>query len=148
MAKQHHIFVYGTLKRGQCREQCWPAPPISVVAAWTLGAVYDLGPYPAMIVGSSRIAGQLWTYSDSQIDAVRKELDCIEVTNQPGYPNEYDRVEIEVNLLDGSKLLAETYLFSRPAELTKIGRLVPSSLTLEQADYVIWPLSSPWLEAI
>jgi gamma-glutamylcyclotransferase (GGCT)/AIG2-like uncharacterized protein YtfP len=148
MTIQHHIFVYGTLKRGQCREQCWPVPPISIVAAWTLGAVYDLGPYPAMIAGSSRIAGQLWTYSESQIDAVRKELDCIEVTNQPGYPNEYDRVEIEVNLLDGSKLLAETYLFSRPAELTKIGRLVPSSLTLEQAGYVIWPISSPWLEAI
>lgn len=148
MTKQYHIFVYGTLKRGQCREECWPLPPIGVVAAWTLGAVYDLGPYPAMIAGKARIAGQLWTYSESQIDEVRKMLDCIEVTNQPGYPNEYDRVEIEVNLLDGSKLLAETYLFSRPAELTKIARLVPSSLVYEHAEYVIWPHSSPWLEAI
>lgn len=101
-----------------------------------------------MIAGISRIAGQLWTYSESQIDEVRKVLDCIEVTNQPGYPNEYDRVEVEVNLLDGSKLPAETYLFSRPAELTKIGRLIAPSLKLEQANYVIWPLSSPWLEAI
>src|SRR5436853_6029420 len=31
------LFVYGTLQRGQCREQFWPHPPISVEGATIRG---------------------------------------------------------------------------------------------------------------
>lgn len=45
------LFVYGTLKRGQCRETMWPRPPVSVRPAFIRGRLYDLGPYPAIWCG-------------------------------------------------------------------------------------------------
>lgn len=144
MNELHHLFVYGTLKRGQCRESCWPIAPLSVVAAWTLGRLYDLGPYPAMIQGSTPVAGQVWSYEGHAIEKVRQVLDCIEVTNQPGIPNEYDRVKVDVHTLDGLTLVAETYLFSRPDQLVQIGTLHAETLEYRSKRYAIWPKNCEW----
>ncbi len=56
------VFVYGTLKTGQCRESCWPRKPLEVRRAWTLGALYDTGPYPALFAGEDMVAGQVWIF--------------------------------------------------------------------------------------
>ncbi len=140
----HHVFVYGTLKQGQCREKCWPLEPLSVVAAWTLGRLYDLGPYPAMVRGDTPVAGQLWSYNGQAIEKVRLELDCIEVTNQPGIPNEYDRVEVQVHTLDGTTLMAETYLFSRPDQLVRFAKLHSAELDYGELKLAVWPKNCPW----
>jgi gamma-glutamylcyclotransferase (GGCT)/AIG2-like uncharacterized protein YtfP len=97
-----------------------------------------------MIRGTMAVAGQLWSYDECAIENVRRVLDRIEVTNQPGIPNEYDRVEVEVNTLDGEKLIAETYLFSHPADLVRIGTLHAEMLEWERRRFAIWPQNCEW----
>jgi gamma-glutamylcyclotransferase (GGCT)/AIG2-like uncharacterized protein YtfP len=145
MTELQHVFVYGTLKQGQCREKCWPFSPVIITSAWTVGEMYDFGPYPAMVPGNFRIAGQLWSYRKQDILAVIKVLDRIEVTNQPGIPNEYDRVRIPVFTLDNLEHLAETYLFADPLQLKRSAKLVPASLLHLGFDYVVWPVGAEWI---
>lgn len=143
----NYVFVYGTLKLGQCRQSCWPIEPLQVMPAWVYGQLFDLGPYPAMIPGSSRVAGQVWAYSDADIVKVLKTLDEIEVTNQPGVPNEYDRVHETAYLLDGQQVPVQTYHFANQLQLKYAKLVTPSFLQADQL-YAIWPTSSRWLEAI
>lgn len=146
MSATQNIFVYGTLKRGQCRESCWPEVPLQIRPAWVHGCLFDLGPYPALIHGQDRIAGQLWSFRSDQIDLVRKALDRIEVTNQPGIPNEYDRIVVQACLLDGQYESAECYFFSDIRQLTQAYRPISPSLSHKGETYVIWPKSSKWIE--
>ena len=107
------FFVYGTLKNGQCRESCWPAKPLSITAAWTQGQLFSRADYPAMIAGSDKVTGELWTFADPNVDMVIRELDRIEETNQPGRPDLYRRVIVPVFNLDDEFLVrAYTYLYA------------------------------------
>ncbi len=137
-----HIFVYGTLKSGQCRERCWPSPPLKVRRAWTFGELYDLGAFPAMIQGVSRIAGQVWTYRAADATEVFRVLDEIEGTNQAGYENEYDRQRVPVTLPGGGELVASAYFYAKKQELTAEQRISPAFHAGES--YAIWPRGSSW----
>jgi gamma-glutamylcyclotransferase (GGCT)/AIG2-like uncharacterized protein YtfP len=77
------FFVYGTLKRGQLRESCWPHAPRSIQAAYVRGSLFDLGPYPAMTTGEDWVAGELWTFAARHIETTLQTLDQIE-GYQPG----------------------------------------------------------------
>ncbi len=72
------VFVYGTLKRGECRESCWPRAPLRVETAATKGQLYDLGPYPALCPGEGSVAGEVWTFAPRDMPATRAALDEIE----------------------------------------------------------------------
>lgn len=136
--KLEHVFVYGTLKRGQCREDLWPRPPASVAPAWTLGSLFDLGPYPALLAGSDRVLGELWSFEPSQMAAVLEVLDRIEGTNQPGLPNEYDRLQVQVTSWAGGKLEASTYRCADQAIADRLEPLVANCF-IEDEPYVQWP---------
>lgn len=140
----HHVFVYGTLKKGQCRENCWPIAPVAIRPAWTVGELFDLGPYPAMLPGSSRIAGQLWSFSAKDIATVIKALDQVEVTNQPGIPNEYDRVRVAAFTLDCLEHQAESYLFADARRLRRLAKVVAASVVFQDCHYVVWPVGTSW----
>lgn len=97
------LFVYGTLKRGQCRQSLWPRKPTRVSESFICGRLYDLGPYPAIRVDGDDamethgfdldwIAGELWTFHRGDMPATLAVLDEIEQTNQPGRRNLYDHV--------------------------------------------------------
>jgi gamma-glutamylcyclotransferase (GGCT)/AIG2-like uncharacterized protein YtfP len=133
-----HIFVYGTLKRGQCREKCWPLQPLQIRQAWTLGKLIDLGPYPALLEGNDRIHGELWSFKECDIAWVRQVLDKVEVTNQPGVPNEYDRVPVLVQLFDGGEVTAETYRLASQSSAFPMVPVAPS-LWIQDQRYVVWP---------
>ncbi|MGI9470254.1 MAG: gamma-glutamylcyclotransferase family protein [Rubripirellula sp.] len=90
------VFVYGTLKRGQCRDGLWPCVPRSVNATWTRGTLYGRSDYPAMIPGQDRVTGECWSFSAEDMVAVMQTLDRIEGANQPGQPDLYHRVEVDV----------------------------------------------------
>jgi gamma-glutamylcyclotransferase (GGCT)/AIG2-like uncharacterized protein YtfP len=140
-----NIFVYGTLKKGQCREQCWPLSPLSTRAAWTFGQLYDLGEYPAMLPGNERVAGQVWSYHKSDLQRVLGVLDRIEGTNQPGCVNEYDRVEILVTVRGSDTAFpALAYVYARPSLLERYARRMSRSLDLQEGSYLIWPADSGW----
>ncbi len=136
-----HVFVYGTLKRGQCRQTCWPKTPRLIRGAWTRGELIDLGPYPALLAGADRVWGELWSFDAEVIHIVHRTLDRIEVTNQPGIPNLYDRVHVTVTLAAGEELIASTYRFANCDQAARAQPLQPSIRINDQL-YVVWPSTS------
>lgn len=133
-----HIFVYGTLKRGECREGCWPRIAANIRPAWTSGSLVDLGPYPALIAGHDHVRGELWSFHPADVEAVLHRLDQVEVTDQPGLVNEYDRIRVTVTLDDGQTESAYAYRFSEQQPLPAVRRLTPNMHFNGQA-FVVWP---------
>jgi len=72
------VFVYGTLKRGQEREGCWPRKPLRVASAEMRGQLYDLGPYPALVPGTDRVLGELWFLAEADVAETLRVLDEVE----------------------------------------------------------------------
>lgn len=139
-----HFFVYGTLKRGQCRENCWPTPPLDVKVAWTFGKLYDLGPYPALLADdpptADRVLGQLWTFRQMDYSMITHKLDQIEGTNQGNAPNEYDRVGLTVTILEsGEPVQAQGYVYAVAERLRQVARRVSATLQFDRQPYVVWP---------
>ena len=89
------VFVYGTLKRGQCRAACWPREPLSVCEAWTWACLYGRSDYPAMTAGRNRVLGELWKFPADRMAEVLAKIDQVEGTNQPGQEDLYVRVAIK-----------------------------------------------------
>lgn len=141
-ARLEHVFVYGTLKRGQCRERCWPRTPVRIEPAWTLGSLRDLGPYPALLVGSDRVLGELWSFEPRDILDVLTVLDQIEGTDQPGLPNEYDRVQVHVTSLAKWEAVASTYCYADQSIVARLQPL-PANYLMEGQPYVQWPRHNP-----
>ncbi len=135
-----HFFVYGTLKRGQCREKCWPYKPQHVYPAWTPGRLFDLGEYPALLPGNDKVLGEVWQFRDDQANAVLAVLDEIEVTNQPGVANLYDRIICQANLAatsdhEVSQIPAYAYRFAHP--ISEAQYIAP--VKGDDKRYVSWP---------
>jgi gamma-glutamylcyclotransferase (GGCT)/AIG2-like uncharacterized protein YtfP len=138
------VFVYGTLKTGQCREGCWPRRPREIRKAWTRGELYDTGPYPAMFPGEDMVAGQVWIFDRSDMEAVIRELDLVE-EYQPGQEstNLYNRQVIECFDQQGDGWSAFTYIYGRENERGFFKRM--------RADYswgerrlAVWPAGADW----
>lgn len=117
------IFVYGTLQRGQVREQCWPRPPISIEPATVRGTLYDLGPYPALVPGDDTVGGELWHIAPPDIAVTLAALDRVE-----GYANRpddlYRRVIVECRTVKGSEP-AWTYQLALVELLHSARRITP-----------------------
>ena len=114
------VFVYGTLKRGECRESCWPRAPLRVEAAATKGQLYDLGPYPALCPGAGTVAGEVWTFAPRDMPATRAALD--EIEDHYGEPDDaYTRRVVDCRLAAGGPgehktIRAYAYFYSRATE--------------------------------
>lgn len=112
------IFVYGTLKRGQIRERCWPHSPVRIETATTLGRLFDVGPYPALLPGSRLVAGELWFVAAEHLEETLRVLDEIEC-----YGN--DDVDLYVRRIvpcvteSGRTERAYVYHFADEAELLR-----------------------------
>ncbi len=135
-----NLFAYGTLKRGECREQLWPHPPVAISEGFIQGKLYDLGPYPAVRVdiddevseadhdgGWEWVQGELWSIAPEHAAATLKTLDDIEGTNQAGQRNLYDQVRVRVYKYPGSheSQLALVYQYSQAARLKPQRRMRP-----------------------
>jgi len=134
------IFVYGTLKQGQCRERCWPHPPLKVEPATTRGSLYDLGPFPAMVSVAPEVAdlieGQLWHFLPDQMPETRTVLDEIEDAAVGG-PQIYRRTVVQCRTESGETVQAETYFYCRVDELRGDQQIHPDPQGLCR-----WPASS------
>jgi gamma-glutamylcyclotransferase (GGCT)/AIG2-like uncharacterized protein YtfP len=159
------LFVYGTLKRGECRESMWPRKPTRIREAFVRARLYDLGAYPAIRVDAlsteddvqvdaSRVdqcddldwvAGEVWSFESDVIDETLAALDEIEETNQPGTINLYDHVLVRAYDRPGSSghdggnasTLALAYQYSDDRRLSHLRRLRPTS----GASFVGWSAS-------
>lgn len=131
-----HVFVYGTLKRGQCRSGLWPAKPIEVMAGWTLGVLMGRADYPAMIAGGDRVFGEIWHFQAEAMPAVFRVLDQIEGFNQPGQPDLYVRVEVATYGMDDRPIAqASTYLYAVDPTIDGFRRMSRR----DGEDFVRWP---------
>ncbi len=88
-----HVFVYGTLRRGEANDitRLQPAPHY-LGSARLRGVLYDLGAYPGLILGGSEwVQGEVYAI----LPALEHQLDRIEeVAPEPS--GEYLRREAEV----------------------------------------------------
>ena len=62
--------------------------------AYARGALYDLGPYPAMCIGEDIIAGEVWEIAPHHLPETLRVLDEIEGFEPDGNLNLYERVTI------------------------------------------------------
>jgi gamma-glutamylcyclotransferase (GGCT)/AIG2-like uncharacterized protein YtfP len=121
------IFVYGTLQRGQCRERCWPLPPLRIEPATVRGELYDLGPYPALIEGDYCVAGELCHLAADDLTPTLEELDRVE--GYLGRANDlYQRVTITCQTAEGP-VEAWTYRYAQTSQLKPIQRIKPDPVT-------------------
>ena len=129
------IFVYGTLQRGQCRERCWPRPPLRVEPATTRGRLYDLGPYPAMVPGDDWIRGELWHLRPEDVPLTLETLDAVEGCVE-GTGDQYRRVVIECRDQNGATHRAYAYHFAQPEQIDRRQLIRPNSRGVCE-----WPIS-------
>lgn len=65
-----------------------------------------------MLWGSDWVRGEVWEFAASDVAAVLQTLDAIEGTNQPGYPNLYDRSVCQVRIDDEQFVDAYVYRYA------------------------------------
>lgn len=102
-----HVFVYGTLRRGEQRDINLLTPaPRWVGPASVEGVLYDLGDYPGLVLGrdayrsQQQVRGEVYEITD----ALERLLDVIEEVAP--HPNgEYAKRQVQVRL-DPSRLAA------------------------------------------
>ena len=97
------IFVYGTLKRGQCRAHVLTGQRfVRTVATAATYRMYDTGSYPALVEADDGIAieGELWEVDQRCL----QQLDSIE-----GTPDLYQRRPVVFS--DPSIDDAQTYIY-------------------------------------
>ncbi len=95
MTQPLHVFVYGTLRRGEVNDinRLHPAPQF---LGWARihGALYDLGPYPGVVLG-----GQGWVQGEvyAITPELERQLDVIEEI-APVPSGEYVRRHLEIEV--------------------------------------------------
>jgi gamma-glutamylcyclotransferase (GGCT)/AIG2-like uncharacterized protein YtfP len=93
-----HVFVYGTLRQGDVRDitRLQPAPRF-VGTGSVAGVLYDLGPYPGLLLGGEgRVAGEVYAISAG----LERVLDEIEEV-WPQQTGEYAKRDVAVQM-DGA----------------------------------------------
>lgn len=88
-----HVFVYGTLRRGERNDIARYLPrPLFVGPASVGGCLYDLGAYPGIVLGKGgQVAGEVYRITT----AVEAALDILEEVEADG-SGEYRKREVPV----------------------------------------------------
>ncbi|NLY67026.1 MAG: gamma-glutamylcyclotransferase [Tissierellia bacterium] len=109
-----YLFVYGSLMEGFFNsEKALIGQVEKRIRAKTKGRLYHLANkgYPAMVDGDDTIYGELLVMKD--LKGIFPTLNKIENYYGENDPkNEYNRVVIEVETLDGEKVLAYAYKYN------------------------------------
>ena len=134
------VFVYGTLQRGECRETCWPHPPVAIQRAATRGRLYDLGPYPAMIAGEDTIGGELWRLAPEHVAHSLEVLDAVEdaATEAAGSGiGLYVRRVVACRVIGSEDIVpAFAYFYAQPRAIDGMPRVEP-----DEDGICRWPLA-------
>ena len=90
---ERHVFVYGTLRRGEANDINRLLPPPRLVGqAAIAGVMYDLGAYPGVVLGSGgMVTGEVYAIEP----ALERVLDEIEEI-YPQQKDEYFKREVRV----------------------------------------------------
>ena len=108
-----HVFVYGTLRRGEANDinRLHPAPRF-VGTAQLRGTLYHLGQYPGLrLIGDTLVQGEVYAIS-APLEAVLDEIEAV----YPQQSDEYSKAVVHVEV-DGQALECLIYLIN-PAYVT------------------------------
>lgn len=112
--KSNAVFVYGSLKRGGAIDITDFGDSVEFVSETATKKssfnMVDLGSYPGVVQGNSKIMGELWNVTDDVLDT----LDMIE-----GVPSLYRREVVETD--DGYAFM---YIFNRPVDQSKTSKKI------------------------
>ncbi len=95
MPQQLHVFVYGTLRQGEANDinRLQPVPRLLGMAC-IRGALYNLGPYPGVILGGEGwVQGEVYAITPE----LEQQLDVIEEV-APVASGEYTRRHLDVEV--------------------------------------------------
>lgn len=124
------VFAYGTLKRGQERESCWPRRPVRVDAATVRARLFDLGPYPALLpadgADADDVSGELWTFAAEDFPATLRALDEVECYGIDDV-DLYERRVIDCRLPTGDLVAAYVYFLADVDEALRSPRVRPGA---------------------
>lgn len=126
------LFVYGTLRR-RPRGSHHPLLRRSrcVGIAWLRGRLYDLGRYPALVLGADpheRVRGEL--YAVPSTGNHWRRLDAYEECAAGDPRAEYRRERIEVQRHDGKAVTAWCYVYNR--SIRGYRRIMPADYRVYQ----------------
>jgi gamma-glutamylcyclotransferase (GGCT)/AIG2-like uncharacterized protein YtfP len=82
----HHVFVYGTLRRGCANDitRLQPAPRFVAMASLA-GTLYDLGPYPGLLLqGDALVQGEVYAIT-AELEQVLDRIEEIEPSQSSEY---------------------------------------------------------------
>ena len=109
-----HIFFYGTLMRGfALRGRAGIEPWIRFAGCGVVrGALFDLGPYPALVAGTGTVRGEVYLCLDPA--RLLPRVDALEHFD-PARPRagEYRREALPAQLDDGRTLTVWAYVYNR-----------------------------------
>jgi gamma-glutamylcyclotransferase (GGCT)/AIG2-like uncharacterized protein YtfP len=120
---KHLVFVYGTLRSGNASAMSVRFPEAKLVAAATVsGSLYDLGPYPGLLLGESNalVVGEVYEVDDETLN----ELDEFEA------PSFYRRKGVEISVGSDSRT---GWTYEPDPESYSLGTLIPSGDWIEYA---------------
>ncbi|WP_268747089.1 gamma-glutamylcyclotransferase family protein [Methylacidiphilum kamchatkense] len=119
------MFVYGTLRKGQCRNSILSCCEFIGLGILYHFLMYDLGEYPAIIPGNGKVKGELYVVNKE----ILKELDYIE-----GVPFLFKREKVCIRLLNSEYHQLEAYAY---VYCNKI----QNKLLIEHGDWIIYKKS-------
>ena len=127
------FFVYGTLKRGECREEVFSRhldeDEFEIVPASVKAELYDLGPYPAIVPGEDTVFGEAVIVNNpDKVDTLIAVLDSIEGYYGDDSPsNLYLRKEVTIQVEEDT-MEAITYMFSQEQQLRDRAKHLPDGI--------------------
>lgn len=130
---QQYLFVYGTLKRSVANPMgsLMRAHAAYVEEAIIAGRLYDLGPYPGLVLEDSGTAVYGELYKILHPNALLSLLDAYEGCGQDEpRPHDFGRVEATVRDTSGVDYRAWVYIYQNqvdPSWLLPSGYFQPSS---------------------
>ena len=120
---KHFVFIYGTLRRGSPGSMSIRFPKSKFIAeAKVNGSLYDLGPYPGLLIDESNslVTGEVYQVDDELLN----ELDEFEASSN------YLRKQVEISL-GGQRKKCWTYVPN--SEVYRLEKLITSGDWLEYA---------------
>lgn len=105
-----HVFVYGTLCRGECNHTVVEPFVTNVREATVRGWLYDLSyGYPAVIRGQGIVNGQLLELDSGRLEEALQAMDKLEGCEE----GEYERIVIRANTRTGEAISCYIYVYPK-----------------------------------
>ncbi|MEM5639635.1 gamma-glutamylcyclotransferase family protein [Bacillus zanthoxyli] len=113
----YHVFVYGTLRRGQTNAHYMQGATCIADGAWTYGELFDTNEgYPAMICANEvKVYGEVYEVNDD----VLHKLDELEEYTGNAETDLYDRITQTVYVAD-TEIHAYVYIAQDKKMLKKV----------------------------